>query len=1128
MDALQPWQSQPIFVTSTFQDMQAERDYLLTHVFPALEEWLATRRRHLEWVDLRVGVSAAAEDEESRELKILKVCLDEVRRSRPFLIALIGDRYGWVPQFERASAAAAEIGYRTNVAGRSVTDLEVDFGALHDPEQRRSSLIFLRAPLAYDAMPPEIAALYCDGMDTRPDATLRVARLAQLKARLREEIPQQCFDYEVAWDHETNRVTGLQSWGRMVEAQLREAFEREFGKEEASRELAWNEAEAQALQNLVDDRTRGFVGRATTLQHLEQIATAPDSEDSSWGVCISGEPGAGKTALFGELWKRVRGGAVTLVHAAGASTRGPWIGFMLRRFIAELTVHPDSLHWFRFTETGEIWNRDVLDAAQAPDATEEQLYAGFGQMLSWAAAERRVVVLIDAMDQFDEFAQAAFIAWVRTHWPPNARLVVTTTPRAPAASLAGIEGITSVPVPALDESEARGIAAAVCARYHRELPPPVMDALIARRRSDRSAWALPLWLVLATEELNLLDADDFARARHVYDGTHEERIAALMCHLVAEMPEEVQGLYRVGLSRSEESFGRELSSGFLGAIAASPSGLRETDFRVLLPALSGIAWDELQFAQLRRLFRGQLRRREPLGRWDFNHRQMRIAVRRWLTEIGIDERALHAGIADHLLALPADDPVRMSDAMLHLLDSENWARAATYLAALEDDETSRTTLTALVEQLRAPSERTREETARRLGLTLTVPGLEDVTISRVATRIVDIHYRVQGRCSLAAEQIMLTAVDTALSAITARHPENLEFLAQHARCLHFLGHLRKDAGDLAGAVSAYRQVQEIDRRLTKPGDDGVSDQRRFNASLSIGDALFSRGDFKGALACYRDLADTGSDVALGRVGVTLRLQGDYDGALAAMRKGIQILEHRVEQNPRDQRLRFHLGVAHSAIASTLADKGDLEHALQSYNVAMKLVSQTATQNPMDPHVQSEWGVMHLRIGYVLHKLFNVDAALQYVQRGSEIMRRVLDVHGENPGYRRHFALLEMEWGDLCQLQKDDEGAVVHWSAARVLAERLAAEDPTNAEWQRDFAIIVGRLALMRRTPKDVEAALAVLRNGNFGVWQQELRETRAQIEQLALTIGGAAGKTTVAPESVPRNWLARALSRLHR
>jgi hypothetical protein len=71
-------------------DMQAERDHLRTHVFPELEERLRERRHFLEWVDLRLGVAAGAEaDESARELKVLKVCLAEVKRCRPFLIVLL-------------------------------------------------------------------------------------------------------------------------------------------------------------------------------------------------------------------------------------------------------------------------------------------------------------------------------------------------------------------------------------------------------------------------------------------------------------------------------------------------------------------------------------------------------------------------------------------------------------------------------------------------------------------------------------------------------------------------------------------------------------------------------------------------------------------------------------------------------------------------------------------------------------------------------------------------------------------------------------------------------------------------------------------------------------------------------
>src|ERR1700722_7879029 len=80
------WRARPVFVSSTFRDMQAERDWLRSHVFDRIEEELRRRRHHLEPIDLRLGVEVGqAGTAEARELLVLKVCLDEVKRSRPFL-----------------------------------------------------------------------------------------------------------------------------------------------------------------------------------------------------------------------------------------------------------------------------------------------------------------------------------------------------------------------------------------------------------------------------------------------------------------------------------------------------------------------------------------------------------------------------------------------------------------------------------------------------------------------------------------------------------------------------------------------------------------------------------------------------------------------------------------------------------------------------------------------------------------------------------------------------------------------------------------------------------------------------------------------------------------------------------
>jgi hypothetical protein len=52
------WRTVRVFISSTFRDMQAERDQLVRFVFLRLREELLRRRIHLADVDLRWGVTA--------------------------------------------------------------------------------------------------------------------------------------------------------------------------------------------------------------------------------------------------------------------------------------------------------------------------------------------------------------------------------------------------------------------------------------------------------------------------------------------------------------------------------------------------------------------------------------------------------------------------------------------------------------------------------------------------------------------------------------------------------------------------------------------------------------------------------------------------------------------------------------------------------------------------------------------------------------------------------------------------------------------------------------------------------------------------------------------------------------
>jgi len=136
--------------------MQAERDALLHFVFRALQEKMDKKRVRLEPIDYRWGILTTGEiEKEKKELMILKVCLQDIDRSDPFFIGIIGDRYGWVPPEKRMKDAEKEKGFVSKMDGKSVTALEIEYGALASEKQLKRSFFF-RELLQYDKMPEDI------------------------------------------------------------------------------------------------------------------------------------------------------------------------------------------------------------------------------------------------------------------------------------------------------------------------------------------------------------------------------------------------------------------------------------------------------------------------------------------------------------------------------------------------------------------------------------------------------------------------------------------------------------------------------------------------------------------------------------------------------------------------------------------------------------------------------------------------------------------------------------------------------------------------------------------------------------------------------------------------------------
>ena len=127
------WQKATIFISSTFNDMHAERDYLIKEVFPELNEWCERRKIRLSDVDLRWGVK----EEDTENKATVGTCLRHIDKSRPFFLCFLGQRRGWVPDFnEDINDETKEIYpaiddlIKKEDTDRSVTEMEIEHSLL--------------------------------------------------------------------------------------------------------------------------------------------------------------------------------------------------------------------------------------------------------------------------------------------------------------------------------------------------------------------------------------------------------------------------------------------------------------------------------------------------------------------------------------------------------------------------------------------------------------------------------------------------------------------------------------------------------------------------------------------------------------------------------------------------------------------------------------------------------------------------------------------------------------------------------------------------------------------------------------------------------------------------------------
>lgn len=307
------WKNIKIFISSTFKDMHAERNYLITEVFPELKEWCLERRILLTEIDLRWGVTIA--DAESGNT--INACLQSIDNCRPFFLCFIGQRRGWVPILnETPITERTYINYphvKEYIGNLSITEMEIEHATLapmikileNDSRKIHSkhSLFFFREnPFINVELTETQRKVYLN--ENKDDDE----KVKELKNFIKNDF--KTFNYSCDWNNKivTSELvsTGEEQGGltnfnyqgtplkEIIILELKRQIREEFPDNKPIQTVD-SYLEDALLQKLETDfRSLDFVGKEKEIQYLNNFL----KQNEKRILLVNGEEGIGKSTLL--------------------------------------------------------------------------------------------------------------------------------------------------------------------------------------------------------------------------------------------------------------------------------------------------------------------------------------------------------------------------------------------------------------------------------------------------------------------------------------------------------------------------------------------------------------------------------------------------------------------------------------------------------------------------------------------------------------------------------------------------------------------------------------------------------------------------------------------------------------
>ena len=273
------------FLSSSFADMQVERDSMMFDVMPAFRRIAAEHGDYAAHLDLRWGIQSWNISEKEISKRILDTCKRAIDDSRPYIIIFLSKRYG-------STSLTPD--------GKSVTAFEIDHAL-----KEKSRLIICIRNISKDDIPKKFWNIYFDQEE----------KIDSLCDDLRQKYSQNVIEYTATWqgDKFGNFLT---KEGQALKKALLEKMEALCMEDwKITETLNWQAQELLMHIRLYRRKAKEFFGREKKLSMIMK------SLHQSNVLFLEGGTGVGKTTICSRIATEINQHAFVCCIFAGTTTR---------------------------------------------------------------------------------------------------------------------------------------------------------------------------------------------------------------------------------------------------------------------------------------------------------------------------------------------------------------------------------------------------------------------------------------------------------------------------------------------------------------------------------------------------------------------------------------------------------------------------------------------------------------------------------------------------------------------------------------------------------------------------------------------------------------------------------------